>query len=308
MSTPAEPANLPVSADVPPLPPPYGYKGDYKTARVPPCSLTNEDLQRLASELRDFALEALNDHFKSVPPLPEEQQAAAEQAKEYTRENLSMTIGIVGANGEQMVTPRLDEIDKSKLPSKLLQIDFDCGYALGAANFNLPNKFKLRLDFSDPPWIQSYDPWQDSTPNGSIFEVSGPDRTWVNGVYQKVQEFFRARKRNRGWLHSTAVFTVIGFLIGLPLSLLAAYRADTLLAPTLGASTALRAGLTIYVFLLAFFIYRLLFGVLRWLYPVLEYGEGIPNRLRLFLTGLVGTMFLGGLIDLIRFVVGSASR
>ena len=82
-----------------------------------------------------------------------------------------LTITIQGAAGEQIVASSGDALT-SNLPDKIKWITFDSAASLQARNATPLNRFKLHLDFTEPPGFNSYDPWKRAAPARSPTNLS----------------------------------------------------------------------------------------------------------------------------------------
>ena len=161
--------------------------------------------------------------------------------------------------------------------------------------FTMPNKFRVHLDFSEPPVFFGHNPWEDPTPNTSWFEVSGPDKTWVGGVVDTVQTFFKNKRKNRKWLHSPVFFNYLHWLVSLPAALWLVYRLDQALEEaSVTMHGALRGAIYVYVVLAALVLSRLLVGWARRVFPPVELDGAKSGVVRAALwtvvVGVVGSL------------------
>ncbi len=289
--------------DPAPTPPAYSYRGLSRTARIPPCAISMADLKKLHGDLAKKSEEALERYLATLPRPPGQSPEQFEALKHHARTIGGVTVGVFGIRGEQLLSSTQDVFDTGDLPDRIGLITFDSAAGLQTQNVQLPNRFLVRLDFSEPPAFVRYDPNNQPTPNGSQLEVSGPDDTWVTAVYESAFQFFRTRRRNRGWLHSEVTFNVLQWLVAIPLALWFAYRLDAKLASALpGIHTALRGAFDVYVLLLGLLFFRAVMYGFRWIFPVIELEGATSKTARRLLGAGLSSLLLALLYDILKAV------
>lgn len=165
----------------------------------------------MRADLDEKTAEALERHLATLTQPTEMQPDQFEKLKQEARRVGKLTVTIQGADGEQIVGTSEDAL-ASNLPDKINWITFDSAASLRAYNVTPLNRFTLRIDFTEPPGFDSYNPWDQPTPNNSQLEVVGSDHTWATAVYESTLSFLRRRGRNRGWLHSQKTFNALNWL------------------------------------------------------------------------------------------------
>lgn len=283
----------------------FAYRGLYRIGAVPPCVLSRDDLRDIYRRLEQRACEALRDYVGTWYPdgIPKEM--------ENLERTCALSIIVIGENGDQIVDTKIDALSDEALPARIISATFDSGIALDSVlalhsrNAGALNRFRLHLDFTDPPGLHMYDPWSTPTPNQSSFEIQGPNSNWVNGVNDTIRTFFRYRKRFRGWLHSHVTFNLLNWLIGFPVALWLGYRTDGLVIRKLDALPgALRGAMDIYLVLLFLLGFRLLVWAFRRLYPLVEMQGSSTSRVRTILIAASVPVLLGVLSDIIVTLIG----
>jgi len=276
------------------------YRGLYRIAKVPPCLITRDNLHRLYTELDGRTSEALEKHLAVLqrPPAAEEQQW--NQEIQNLRRDARLTITVQGTNGEQIVARSVEALSDNELPDRIAFVRFDSAAAPQLINITPINRFLVHLDFTEPPTFASYNPWSQPTPNASQIEVIGSDQTWVTGVYQWIIDFFRARRRRRGWLHTQRCFNVAHWLIGFPAALWVVYRLSYY-APALSRlHPALLGAIYAYAFLISLLAFRGIIWLFRWLFPVVELDGSRPKGMRGVLSIGLTSLLLALLYDVLK--------
>lgn len=247
------------------------YRGLFRQARLPACVISVQDLRRLYSDLSEKAADALERHIASAPKPEESSDEDWEALKNRIRSIGRLTAIVIGANGEQSVDQSSIPLEDDQLPDRITSVTFDSYSALQRENIAPLHRFRLNLDFTEPPTFGAYNPWNVPTPNGSNLEVTGADSTWVTGVYESALGFFRGRAKRRGWLHSALAFNLLNWLVGMPAALWIVFRFDQIAAPFFNSIDAvLRGAIYIYIVLVVLLLFRLIIGGFRWMLPIVE--------------------------------------
>lgn len=246
---------------------PLEYRGLARSTNIPPCAVSLDDLRRLCGELAEKTREALELHLGTLSQPPDMTPAQFEDLKQQARRVATLSVTINGAYGEQIVAA-CDDAFNANLPEEINWILFDSAAALRAYNVTPLNRFTLRLDFTEPPGFDSYNPWDQPTPNNSTLEVIGSDHTWVTAVYESALAFFNRRRQRRAWLHTQTTFNILNWLVGFPAALWIIYRLDSAVHGISRMHSVLRGALYVYVFLLALLLFRGMFGACVGCFPL----------------------------------------
>ncbi len=279
----------------------FQYRGLTRTTRPPACVISPEDLRRLYTDLDKKAQEALDRQLSTMKPPANTSESQFDALKRQARDLGHVTVEVQGAHGEQVAHTSIEPLDPENLPQNITSIVFDSAAALQLYNVTLPNRFSLRLDFSEPPAFVTYDPWNEPTPNNSRLEVSGPDDTWVTATYQTVLTFFESRKKRRGWLHDHAGFNLLNWFIGIPASLWAVYRLDSQLIRLVpDIHGALRGAVDVYLFLATMLVFRITIYGLRWMFPLVELEGSRTKTARRAVGFVIASLFVALLYDVLK--------
>lgn len=278
----------------------FAYRGLYRTTKLPTCVVTRDDIRRLYTELDQKAVEALRRHLEGLPRPRDVEEAQFEELKAQALVDGRLTATVQGADGEQLVTRSVEDLVDSNLPDRITWLTFDSAAAMKAQNVTLINTFTVRLDFTEPPGFDAYNPWDQPTPNNSQLEVAGSDQTWVTAVYESTLAFFRRRKRRRGWLHTQHAFNILHWLIGFPGALWLVYRLDSSIPAFGRMHTALRGAFYIYCFILFLLVFRVIVWGFRWIFPVVELHGARSNKVRAILGAILASLLLALIYDVLK--------
>jgi hypothetical protein len=279
------------------------YRGRFRSANVPPCLISRNDLRKLYTELDGRTSEALEKHIAILQGPPGMDEHAWNRTLQNLRHEMRLTITVQGADGEQIVARSVEALSDDDLPDRITFARFDSAAALQFINVTPLHRFYVHLDFTEPPTFASYNPWSQPTPNASHIEVIGSDQTWVTGVYELIIDFFRARRRRRTWLHTGRSFNVAHWVIGFPAALWIVYRLSYY-APALGRMhPALLGAIYAYVFLVSLLIFRGIIWSFRWLFPVVELTGSRPKLVRGVLSVVLSALLLALLYDVLKGII-----
>jgi len=283
---------------------PGHYRGVFRTTNIPPCVVSVSDLRRLYDNLSENASDALERHIARIQRPEGQTEEKWEALKQQVREIGGVTVFVIGANGEQVSANSASALDDSQLPDRINSITFDSSNSLQNNNIIPLNRFRLVLDFTEPPGFGTYNPWDKPTPNGSLLEVIGVDSTWATGVYESVLGFFRMRGKRRRWFHTPAAFNLLNWLIGFPGALWIVYRIDGQF-PGIFAQMhgALRGAIYVYIVLVVLLIFRLIIAGFRWTFPIVELEGSRSKSVRRILNLVLGSLLLALAYDVLKTVL-----
>ncbi len=278
------------------------YRGLFHTTRIPSSAFSIADLRRLYNQLSPKAIEAVDRYLARLPKPQEVTEADFESRKTAMRTAGALSVLILGSKGEQIVDRTAAVLQPDQLPEKITSVIFD-----SFINFQqqygilLLDRFKLTLDLGETPLPQGYNPWNQPTPNRSVMEVIGADQTWVTGVHASVIDFFKSKGRRRAWLHSEKTFSALSWFIGIPGALWIVYRIDARYEDLFERMhSALRGAIDIYLFLLAFLVFRAFIYIFRWLFPLIELEGARSTGARKVLTFVLSTLLLAFAYDVLK--------
>jgi hypothetical protein len=279
------------------------YRGRFRSAKVPPCLISRNDLRKLYTQLDARTSDALEKHIAGLHRPPDMDEQAWNRTLHNLRHDARLTITVQGADGEQIVARSVEALSDDQLPDRITFARFDSAAALQFINITPIHRFYVHLDFTEPPTFATYNPWSQPTPNASQIEVIGSDQTWVTGVYELIIGFFRARRRRRAWLHTQRSFNAAHWVIGFPAALWTVYRLSYY-APALGRMhPALLGAIYAYVFLVSLLIFRGIIWLFRWLFPVVELAGSRPKVVRGVLSVVLTSLLLALLYDVLKGII-----
>jgi hypothetical protein len=183
---------------------PFEYRGLLRSAKVPSCVISRDDIQKLCGELNARSDEALEQHLATVQRSETLTKEQFDEAKQRARDEAPLAAIVQGGDGEQLVARSIAGLAVATLPDRISWVSFDSAASLQILNIKPIHRFTVHLDFTEPPGFGNYNPWDQPMPNTSKVEVIGSDQTWVTGVYESTLAFFRKRGRDgRGFTRST---------------------------------------------------------------------------------------------------------
>jgi hypothetical protein len=233
---------------------------------VPACLITPDDLRRLFALLAKKAQEAAKLQTQGIGGARETREER--ELKERVTRALELVVRVEGANGAWTGGTSATVLADESLPASVVRVTFDSAMAYRNQTNSVPsNSFLVNLEFG-PPSIFDFAPEPEQ--NQSSITVSGTDPTWVNGLYEELQTFFKERVRPRGWLHIRRAYDIALLFVGFPASFAAIYRLDRALRQRLDLVDPLYVAFYVYAVLIVLWGFRILFNYSRWVFPKLE--------------------------------------
>lgn len=214
----------------------------------------------------------------------------------------AITTTVFGTDGKKAYVPSIENIFSDTTPDPLIGLTATNKMAYAAfTNANTNNNFKLELDFSSPPIVDSENPLSSPTPNRSNIEINGVTETWIAAVESAVTEELTKNKNRRGWLHWQFIYDAGLFFFAMPAGIFACHAAKvTFPTQFSNLGTTLEIAVFIYLFLVSIFLFRVSFGYVRWLFPKMELLNDQSSRSahRRFLKWIVGGLLIAGVSSL----------
>jgi len=268
------------------------------------CSLTNADLKHLYDVLESKIKEAAEYQVANMSRTSLTTIEDFEEHKNIVREAYTISIQIIGEDGETILASSRDVLDAVNLPNRIRSIQFDSSFGFREIfNLNPRNQFSLFLDLSKPIALDTANPTTNPTPNSSNFDVSGEDGNWVIAAHEKTKSFFTEKRTSTEWLHKRNTYDIFLILLGMPISFWLVFRTSEILqsiAPNV--SSVFEVAISVYVFLLWLYIFRFLFSYAKWAWPRVEYsglGRNLAKAHRGFWKLLAAGLFLSLTYDVI---------
>lgn len=136
------------------------------------------------------------------------------------------------------------------------------------------NSFELNLDFSKPPFLDGNNPVSAPTPNFSNLTVQGDRDSWVAAISDAVLGIADKRRTSRGWLHRAFAYDVGLWCLAFPFAFYLCWCASPFIAARFQPlHTFVAAAAYMYVFVVAVWGYRALFGYTKWAFPTVELSD-----------------------------------
>lgn len=160
-------------------------------------------------------------------------------------------------------------LEEDNLPDRIRSVFFTTiSVPKAVLNFDPLCRIVVFLDFSVPSLFDFNRLPTLPTPNESNFETGADNHSWFTSTNALLGEYFNGRKTNNNWLHRGAMYDVLLFLIGLPISIWVTYRLSHVLSNSI--PTIVSSAIYIYSFLLSLIFFRVLFSYTRWVFPKVE--------------------------------------
>jgi hypothetical protein len=277
------------------------YRNIYRTSKPPACILGRDDLVALFEELEDKGREGVQIQLTDTLPGADQSEDEFEALKARAIEDATLSVFVHGADGENVFVQSAQDLKTQRLPARIATVTFDSASRLSTLhNWQPDNRFRIVLDFTEPPGFDRYDPTSSPTPNGSQIDVNGTNSTWVTGVHESILAFCRARGVGRGWLHDHGIYNLYNWLIALPASLWLVFRIEQVFGPRFAsAHVGLRGAVYIYLFLVAYLVARGVAYGFRWVLPMVEFQGSRSKRARVIVSGILSALLLALLYDVL---------
>lgn len=246
------------------------FKINSRTSKIDSCALTTEDFKSLFKLLNDKVNEAYEIEVaepKTFENVPKDQ---VEEKKERIKQYYKLGVLIMGTKGEILIGDDDSVFDDENFPNNINTIAFDSSYYFKFMTGQEPmNKLIVQFDFKKQKVFDFSNPITEPMRNESSITVGGMNDTWVNGVYSKIINFLENKKKNRNWLHKKYVYDLFLYLLLWPATFWCIYRVSGLLQGKI--NIILLIAICLYIFILLFYILRILFNYTRWIFPLVEF-------------------------------------
>lgn len=235
------------------------------------CRLSADDLKRLYRLINEKQVELGKRLVAGLYATPQE---SAEQFKSRTatvQNAFITTVTVTGKNGEVVSGHGEAFFDSPLLPERIQAIAYDTGFTPNAVLKYTPlDRASVLLDFSRPALIDISASPSNPTPNNSNWFITAETESWSTSLGSRLGEFFRERATKLNWMHGPAVYDSLLLVLGLPLSIWAAYRLGHLVSARLRPPTVINTAVYLYAFFFALNVFRGLFSYAKWIFPKVE--------------------------------------
>jgi len=279
------------------------FKINSRFSKIDSCALTIEDFKSLFKLLNDKVNEACKlevDEPKTFENVPEEK---VEKLKERIKQDFKLGVFVIGTKGEILTGDDDSIFDDENFPNNISTITFDSSCYFKFMTGREPmNKLIVQLDFKKQNIFDFSNPITTPMRNESSITVGGMNDTWVNGVYKIIIDFFKVKKKNRNWLHKEYIYYLFLYLLLWPATFWCIYRVSSLLQGKI--NIILLIAICLYVFILLFYILRILFNYTRWIFPLVEFTTKSGTKMNKHRAVLL-IIFLGIISTLIVNIIKS---
>jgi hypothetical protein len=235
--------------------------------------------ERLSLQLAEQAQREINGLKKNDNQTEAEFGTFKANAREKA---FKVTVTIAGRAGESLYGEDVSVFSSPNKPDKIAFVYMTNVTAYqGFAGVRPVNAFELNLDFSKPPLMDANNPVSAPTKNLSSLTVQGDRDSWVAAISDAVLGIVDKRKTNRGWLHRAFAYDVGLWCLAFPFAFLLCWRAAPFIAAHLQpVHSFVAAAGYMYVFVIAVWAYRALFGYTKWAFPTVELSDNRDASIR----------------------------
>ena len=201
----------------------------------------------------------------------ETDEGLSARKEDLRRRVFRITVTIFGTDGSQLFGDDASLFVSPNRPTQVRSIYMTNVTAYQGVTSQRPiNFFELLLDFSRPPLLDPNRLVSSPTANDSNLSVGGQRDAWVAAVVEAVDGVLRERRTRRSWVHRAFIYDVGQLLIGVPLGFYVCLKLSGLVNRVSNIPPFLGAALYVYLFFIALWAYRVLFGYTRWAFPSVE--------------------------------------
>lgn len=271
--------------------------------RISPSTISVEDINRILTVCNSLHLTAKEFQYSYERALDNNRSFTDEKLKENLESSMIVTVGVWGNNGDYLAFRSVDEILAKDLPDKINMVQIDNNSYFKYSHGRDPlHYFSIVFDCENrTPFDLSMRP-SSKTPNLSELKVMGVNPAWVEGSYATLYECLEPRKHKVSWLfHLGSIYDILLWLLFAPVfcSLMSKldYGFQTVLK---NYSQSFSFILYLLIFLVSLVIFRLTFGIVRWLLPYIEFKNHSTESsllIRKTIVTVLGIVGAGALYD-----------
>jgi hypothetical protein len=270
------------------------------------CIITFDQLYELFTELEKKIIEAMEyqkiNTVNSFPDMPEE------KFKKLIEDNFKLTINFQTQNGESISMYDKSELKENIIPDEVEQILIESSFLYrNTFNYDPLNRIELLLDLKKTD-IGDMSNLVNIIPV-SNFRVIGNNKTWVDGVFKYLDDYFNKKAASRNIFYKKFTYDFILYFLQLPVIFWLIYKLDKyILSKQFIASKVFLIFLYIFVILMILYTNRIIFNYLKRLYPYieLELSNSKLSKIRIgvpvILLGALSSLFATMIYEILKFI------
>jgi hypothetical protein len=279
-----------------------------RETRMPSTAVDLAGLRRLYGELAQQNAEAARLARAGLHPRPGQSHAEFKQEQAMQDALFETACIVFGSRGERNLLTQMDEINAQGLPSNVQGILLDTGFrARLAMGQDLANRASIYFDFKRTSLFDLSNVSGEPTPNDSNYRLDAQNAGWAARTTEIFEEFLSNHRLHTGWLHARYTYDFALILVGIPMALWAAFRVGQWVdASVIGDALLLPTAVRVYLFLVTLYGFRILFGVVRWIWPcaLLQEPRQNPGRaVRAFVGVIAASVVVSFIVDGIRVLL-----
>jgi hypothetical protein len=247
-----------------------------REARIFSVSVALQDVRRIFERLKQLVVQDGDLEISKLPqPTDLTEDQWLQRKKDIRQGAFRVTITLEGAGGDRLHGDDESIFSSPNIPNRISSVYMTNTTAFRWwTNTNPKKSFELYLDFSKPKLLDSETYVSAPTPNQSNMKIEADNQTWIASVSDAVFGVLDERKSSRSLLHRAFVYDIGLLALGIPFGLYLAWKSSAFIETKLGSiNTLLSATAYVYVMLMAIWLYRILFGYTKWIFPSVELKE-----------------------------------
>jgi hypothetical protein len=243
-------------------------------------SLTWLDVKKLFERLKEIVRKEGEEVVPKLakPSNMKDEEWPAEK-KRLLESAFRVTVTIGGTGGETLFGDALDLFDSPDLPDDISLVYMTNRTAFRREAGTDPVRvFELTLDFSRPPLIDGKQIVSAPTANNSKLNIQGDSNSWVATVNDAVMGLLKLRQTRTGFVHKSFVYDIGLMIVALPIAFYLAWETSLQFTKFTNAPDLfIRSALYVYEIIAVTWLYRILFGYTKWIYPTVELKENLSS-------------------------------
>ena len=226
--------------------------------------------------------------------------------KKEIKRVLKLCVTIIGTKGEQIVGYNNSILSEDTFPDDVQFIVFEnISLFRSVAKREPLSKFEIKFDFTKPVIFDFSNPLFQQYRNNSSINIIGKNETWVDGLYQSIITFFIDKKKNRNWLHSKYIHDLCLYILVWPIIFWSIFRFQKLNIINPEFPKVIFIAIYIYIFLILYFIFRIILNYSKWIFPLIEYNPTYGSKMfrhRALLSAILIALSVKLIWDVIKYI------